>query len=107
MGYADKNDVKILRPLILPDISYDILYQAFLAAYDYDIKARTEKVGTHVVIMLGGDEPYAKNSIPLVQDKCINLPDIYEIPDKAHAEVLSKEPIIISDLIQRLLVKEK
>ena len=36
----------------------------FLVAYDYDIKERIEKIRMNVVIMLGGNEIYAKNFYP-------------------------------------------
>ena len=61
----------------------------------------------NVVIMLGGNEIYAKNSIPLVEEKCISPPQVYEVPDKGHAEVLSKEPNVITGLIKQLLLQEK
>ena len=107
MGYENKDDVKVLQPLIFPEITYDALYHAFLAAYDYDIKECIEKIRMNVVIMLGGNEIYAKNSIPLVEEKCINPPQVYEVPDKGHAEVLSKEPNVITGLIKQLLLQEK
>ena len=107
MGYENKDDVKVLQPLIFPEITYDALYHAFLAAYDYDIKECIEKIRMNVVIMLGGNEIYAKNSIPLVEEKCINPPQVYEVPDKGHAEVLSKEPNVITGFIKQLLLQEK
>lgn len=101
MGYFTDNDVEVLFPLIYPNIKREILYRAFLAAYSYDIKNRIEKIGMNVGIMFGGNEIYAKNSIPLVEEKCIKKPEIYEMPGKGHAEVLSKEPEIIADIIMK------
>mgnify|MGYP007103139595 FL=1 len=48
-----------------------------------------------------------KISIPLVEEKCISPPQVYEVPDKGHAEVLSKEPNVITGLIKQLLLQEK
>ncbi|WP_034860616.1 alpha/beta hydrolase [Ruminiclostridium cellobioparum] len=103
MGYLSNNDVEVLQPLIFPDITQEALYRAFLAAYSYDIRERSERLGMKVGIMLGGNEIYAKSSIPLVERICLNTPEINEFPNKGHAEVLSREPQLISQLISRYL----
>lgn len=56
---------------------------------------------------VGWERDLCKNSIPLVEEKCINPPQVYEVPDKGHAEVLSKEPNVITGLIKQLLLQEK
>ncbi|MHB8064829.1 MAG: alpha/beta fold hydrolase [Ruminiclostridium sp.] len=103
MGYLSNNDVEVLQPLIFPDITQEALYKTFLAAYSYDIKERSEKLEMKVGIMLGGNEIYAKSSIPLVERICLNTPEVNEFPNKGHAEVLSKEPEIISQLINKYI----
>ena len=32
MGYENKDDVKVLQPLIFPEITYDALYHAFFSS---------------------------------------------------------------------------
>lgn len=99
MGYLSDNDVDVLQPLIFPAITQEVLHKAFLAAYRYDIKERTEKLDMNVNMMLGGNEIYAKNSVPLIERICLHAPEINEFPGKGHAEVLSKEPERISQFI--------
>lgn len=103
MGYQSDNDVDVLKPLIFPDITQEALYRAFLAAYSYDIKERSEKLNMKVGILLGGNEIYAKNSIPLVERICLKAPDIHEFPDLGHAEALSREPGLITDIINNYM----
>ncbi|OPX44921.1 alpha/beta hydrolase family protein [Ruminiclostridium hungatei] len=103
MGYLSNNDVDVLQPLIFPDITQEALYRAFLAAYSYDIKERSEKLGMKVGILLGGNEIYAKNSIPLVERICLKAPDIHEFPHKGHAEALSREPRLITGIINKYM----
>lgn len=107
MGYLSNNDVDVLQSLIFPDITQEALYKAFLAAYSYDIKERSEKLEMYVGIMLGGNEIYAKSSIPLVERICLNSPEIHEFPNKGHAEVLSKESEIIFQLINKNIANSK
>ncbi len=102
MGYLSDNDVEVLQPLIFPDITQEALYRAFLAAYSYDIKGRSEKLRMQVGVALG-NEIYAKSSIPLVERICIRRPDIHEFPGKGHAEALSREPGLITDIIHNYM----
>lgn len=99
MGYLSDNDVDVLQPLIFPSITREALHKAFLAAYSYDIKERSERLDMNVNMMMGGNEIYAKRSIPLIERMCLHAPEINEFPDKGHAEVLSKEPERISRFI--------
>lgn len=99
MGYYRNQDIEVLQPLIYPEITENVLYHAFRSAYSYDIQERKEHIDTKTLIMLGGNELYAKKSIQLIEEKCLLKPKVLEFPEKGHAEVLSLEPEKIANMI--------
>lgn len=100
MGYLENNDIDVLRHLMYLDINLQTLYKSAYAAYSYDIKDRKEKLNMNVILICGGNEVYAKESIPLIQEKSLNPVNSYIFPNKGHAEVLSKESNEICKLIE-------
>lgn len=99
MGYASGNDVEVLQPLIYKQITRKALLQAFLAAYSYDLKSKQIKINSHAAVIIGGNETYAAQCMPLLEEMCLYSPKIFEYPNRGHAEVLSKDPEKISELI--------
>ena len=99
MGYSSGNDVEVLQPLIYKQITRKALLQAFLAAFSYDLKSKQIKIDSHVAVIIGGNEAYAEQCMPLLEEICLLSPKIFEYPNRGHAEVLSKDPEKIAELI--------
>jgi len=99
MGYTAGNDVEVFKPLIYKHITRDALLHAFLAAYSYDLKSKCTKIDTHVAVMIGGNETYAAQCMPILETICAEHLETYDFPNRGHAEILSKDPEKISDLI--------
>lgn len=99
MGYSSGNDIEVLQPLIYKQITRKALLQAFLAAYSYDLKSKHIKIDSHVSVIIGGNEAYATQCMPLLEEICSLPSEIFEYPNRGHAEVLSKDPEKISELI--------
>ena len=105
MGYFRNQDIEVLQPLIYPEINENVLYHAFMSAYSYDIQEREEHIDIKTLIMLGGNELYAKRSIQLIEAKCLLKLQVLEFPEKGHAEVLSLEPEKIGNVILKEILK--
>lgn len=78
-----------------------ILYDAALAAYGYDIKKRMEKLRMKVVIMYGGNELFAAKSVSLVKEKCVSECEVYAYDNMGHSEVLSLHPEKLCEIIRK------
>lgn len=102
MGYAHDNDVEVFKSLIYKHITRDALLHAFLTAYSYDLKSKHIKIETHVAVMIGGNETYAAQCTPILEAICANPLEIFNFPNRGHAEVLSKDPEKITGLILRI-----
>lgn len=103
MGFAANNDVEVLQPLIYEQITREALLHAFLAAYRYDLKGKNARVEARISVMIGGNEIYGAQFTPLLEEISKQPLDIYEFPNRGHAEVLSKEPEKISRLLREIL----
>lgn len=98
MGYFD-NDIEVLQPLTCNAITFRRLYHAALSAYSYSIKKRKEKLQMDVTVMFGKNEVYAKKSIPLIREKCLQSFTIIQSDESGHAETLSMRPEKIINLL--------
>ena len=100
MGYTD-NDVDVLRPMLYKSLTENVLYSAFIAAYNYDITKKNEKLlSSEVMVTFGSKEIYAKNSSLLLRQLSDNELLIKEMDNMGHSEALSKHPDLIIDLIK-------
>ena len=81
-------------------ITFGTLLQTALAAYKYDIRSRKEKISMEVVIMYGGNETYAPNSVGLIRRVSIYPLKVRACENMGHAEALSRKPQIICNMIE-------
>lgn len=81
-------------------ITFRTLFWTALAAYKYDIRSREEKISMEVVIMYGGNETYAPNSVGLIKRVSIYPVTVHVCENMGHAEVLIKKPQIIYNIIK-------
>ncbi|WP_243128199.1 hypothetical protein [Clostridium niameyense] len=102
MGYLKNNDIDVLQNLTCKNIKFNCLYKAALAAYSYDVVNRPEKLDMDVTIMYGENEIYAKRSVAIVNKKCLKPLNVFECKGMGHGEALSKKPIEICKLIEKL-----
>ena len=100
MGYLHNNDVQVLQPMGEVGITFRTLFWTALAAYKYDIRSREEKISMEVVIMYGGNETYAPNSVGLIKRVSIYPVTVHACENMGHAEVLIKKPQIICNMIK-------
>lgn len=99
MGYLHNNDAQVLQPMGCAGITFGTLFQTALAAYKYDIRDREERISTEVVIMYGGNEIYAPNSVSLIERVSIYPVIVHACEDMGHAEALSRKPQKICNII--------
>lgn len=100
MGYKD-NDVDVLRPMLYESLTENVLYSALIAAYNYDITKRHDKLSSSkVIVTFGSKEIYAKNSSLILRQLSGNELLIKEMDNMGHSEVLSIHPNLIIELIK-------
>lgn len=100
MGYKD-NDIEILKPMLYEYITEEVLYSAFMAAYNYDITTRDKKLSVpKVLVIFGSKEIYAKNSCSILKPLISNEFSIKEIDNMGHSEALSLHPDFIVDILK-------
>ena len=80
-------------------ITFRTLFWTALAAYKYDIRSREVKISMEVVIMYGGNETYAPNSVGLIKRVSIYPVTVHVCENMGH-EVLIKKPQIIYNMIK-------
>lgn len=103
MGYINKDEVAILKPMMCDRISFQTLEQSAYECYNYNINNGNEKIESKVWFICGSGENFALQSEKLISNAAL-LPihkRVYQ--GKGHAEVLSQHPEEIVDIIKKCL----
>ncbi len=88
LGYGDRDEVKILTPLMCDEISFSALYRSALACYMYDISSRGD-FRCDLVFMYGADEQFAAKSEMIARAKTKGGFRTMKFRGMGHAEALS------------------
>ena len=88
LGYGDRDEIKILSPLMCDEISFSALYRSALVCYMYDISKRGDFL-CDVIFMYGADEQFAAKSEMIVRAKTKGDFQTVRFHGMGHAEALS------------------
>lgn len=105
LGYGDRDEIKILSPLMCDEISFSALYRSALACYMYDISTRGDFF-CDVVFMYGADEQFAAKSEMIARAKTKGNFRTVKFRGMGHAEALSTCAGEIADTLSASAAKK-
>lgn len=104
MGYLNKNEIEILKPLMCENISFSSLVSSAYATYSYKISNK-DFIDSNLIYIYGENEIFSQKSEQLLRQHCNKTFENNIFYNRGHAEVLSKLPNEITKIINKTLTQ--